>query len=58
MDSAWTAITEHYDEYEAWWWECPHCKIVVNGDDEGKTPEEWGWKFCPFCGARMGSDEE
>lgn len=45
----WHEVKDEYSEY----YECPLCYAGVGVGEAGGDPEEWGWHYCPECGARL-----
>ena len=45
----WHEVRDEYSEY----YECPLCYAGVGVGEAGGDPEEWGWHYCPECGARL-----
>lgn len=45
----WHETSDDYGVY----YECPNCSAGVGQGEEFGDPEEWGWHYCPECGARL-----
>lgn len=49
----WEPSLNFYCDNGLEFWECPLCKNAVIPTDDGTSPYEWGWRFCPECGVRL-----